>query len=118
MRPFSKKRFIPSGISYFIAYEIRTLPWQISQTMHNKNKNIMSMTVFTEELKQANIGIFIPRKNQCNVCCEFKQGNCSEITYKEHRDRKEAAQREKDKDKTEFSGSRTKVICMDIQRYC
>ena len=76
----------------------------------------MSMTVFTEELKQANIGIFIPRKDQCDVCCEYKQGNCSEITYKEHRDRKEAAQREKDKDKTEFSVSRTKVICMDVQR--
>ena len=55
----------------------------------------MTMTVFTEELKLANIGIFTPRKNQCDLCCEHKQGNCSDITYQGHSATKEATQIEK-----------------------
>ena len=43
-----------------------------------ENIPVMSMTVFTEELKGQNIAIFIPRKDQCDVCCKYKQGNTSE----------------------------------------
>ena len=67
----------------------------------------MSMTVFTEEIKLVNIGISNPRKDQCDLCCEYKQGNCSDITYQEHRTRKKAAQREKEKQNADFCGSRT-----------
>lgn len=81
-----------------------------------EGKQVMSMTVFSEELKAANIGIFTPRKDQCDLCCEFMQGNTSEEVYREHRTRKETAQAEKTKDKTENVGSRTKVLCMDVQR--
>ena len=71
----------------------------------------MTMTVFTEALKLANIGIFTPRKDPCDLCCEHKQGNCSDIKYQEHRTTKEAAQIEKDKaDFFFFFGSRTKVF--------
>ena len=81
-----------------------------------ENIPVMSMTVFTEELKGQNISIFIPRKDQCDVCCKYKQGNTSEEVYLAHIARKEAAQAEKAKDKEQYRSSRTKALCVDVQR--
>ena len=81
-----------------------------------ENIPVMSMTIFTEELKGQNIAIFIPRKDQCDVCCKYKQGNTSEEVYLAHIARKEAAQAEKAKDKEQYRSSRTKVLCVDVQR--
>ncbi|GFR87179.1 formation of crista junctions protein 1 [Elysia marginata] len=77
----------------------------------------MSRTVFVEELKAHNISIFVPRKDQCDLCTTYKQGNADEAAYTHHIERKEAAQKEKTTDKVANPPqSRTKVICVDVQR--
>ena len=81
-----------------------------------QSRPIMSMTIFTEQLKAENIAIFTPRKDQCDLCCEYAQGNATEDIYNKHRARKEAAQTEKAQDKNQPANSRTMVLCVDVQR--
>ncbi|GFR77714.1 hypothetical protein ElyMa_000515000 [Elysia marginata] len=44
----------------------------------------MSRTVFVEELKAHNISIFVPRKDQCDLCTTYKRGNADEAAYTHH----------------------------------
>ncbi|GFO15474.1 formation of crista junctions protein 1 [Plakobranchus ocellatus] len=83
----------------------------------------MCMTVFKSELKAKSIqaiAIFKPQKDQCDVCCAFRQeGNVDESVYNSHRERKAAAQAENSKDRGlphQPHQSRTKVVCVDVQR--
>ncbi|GFO05386.1 formation of crista junctions protein 1 [Plakobranchus ocellatus] len=79
----------------------------------------MCMTVFKSKLKAKSIAIFKPRKDQCNVYCEFREGNVDESVYNPHRERKAAAQAENSKDKAlnhQPHQSQTKVVCVDVQR--
>lgn len=86
-------------------------------TCQAESKIKMSKNVFVSELKLQKISIFQPRKDQCDTCVEFSQGNISDEKYNHHRERKEAAQAEKEKDKMDHpQHSRTKVLCVDVQR--
>lgn len=78
----------------------------------------MGRTVFTEVVKEMNIGLFQPRKDQCDICCSFEAGNLSTEEWNAHRQRKEMAQAEKARDKqTAIEGKeKLKVLTMDMQR--
>ena len=79
-----------------------------------EEKPKMSRTVFVAEVKANNISIFVPRKD---LCTEYTQGNADEACYHQRREQKEAAQSEKANDKAaNLSESRTKVLCVDVQR--
>ena len=83
----------------------------------SEGKPKMSRTVFVAEVKAGNISLFMPRKDQCDLCCEYSQGNVAEDVYHQHRERKESAQREKSRDKEMYLfPSRTIVLCVDVQR--
>ncbi|GFO39947.1 hypothetical protein PoB_006645200 [Plakobranchus ocellatus] len=90
---------------------------EYSSVCEAESKTKMSRTVFVGELKASNISIFVPRKDQCDLCCEFSQGNADETEYNQHRERKEYAQTEKAKDKEAYGhDGRTKVLCVDVRR--
>ena len=59
---------------------------------------IVSRQVFMDEFHGANLAVFHPRKDQCDTCVAFKEGNLSENDYLAHRAKKEKAQTEKTKD--------------------
>lgn len=56
------------------------------------------------------------RKDQCDLCCEFQQGNTEKDIYHAHHLRKEAAQAESQWQNHPTLGSKTKIICVDVQR--
>ncbi|KAK3781241.1 hypothetical protein RRG08_063656 [Elysia crispata] len=83
----------------------------------SEGKPKMSRTVFVAGVKVGNISLFMPRKDQCDLCCEYSQCNVAEDVYHQHRERKESAQREKSRDKEMYPfPSRTILLCVDVQR--
>lgn len=65
----------------------------------------------------SNIGLFQPKKDQCDICCSFKQGNLDQETYNAHIERKNEARKEKDtyKANAKSENSKTAVFTMDTQ---
>jgi len=47
--------------------------------------------VFAEEFKKMNIGLFMPKKDQCDKCCAHTTGNVSETDSMDDVTRKEDA---------------------------
>ncbi|KAK7115597.1 hypothetical protein V1264_001435 [Littorina saxatilis] len=66
--------------------------------------------------RKMNIGFWIPKKDQCNLCAAYAFGNCEEEEYVTHLRRKEEARAEKTKDKRSCEDDSTVlVVCMDLQ---
>lgn len=69
------------------------------------------ITLFRKIFKEMNLSLFLPKKDQCDVCTAFNAGNVSVEEYQQHRSNKELAQKEKERDtKTEKN-----VFTMDMQ---
>ncbi|KAK3731892.1 hypothetical protein RRG08_043227 [Elysia crispata] len=66
---------------------------------------IASRQVFVDEFDAGNFAIFRPRKDQCDLCVSYAEGNVSEATYTLHRLRKDMAQKAKEDDKKRASES-------------
>ncbi len=62
-----------------------------------------------------NLGLFSPKKDQCDVCCSFKVGQCTEAIYKTHIAKKIAAREEKIIDKCLALKGKCHVLTMDLQ---
>jgi len=52
---------------------------------------VASQQVFAEEFEKMNIGLFMPKKDQCDKCCAHTTGNVSETDYSDDVKRKEDA---------------------------
>lgn len=50
-------------------------------------------------VKETNIGIFSPLKDQCDLCVEYQAGNLDHDKWEKHRYDKDRAQQENIKDK-------------------
>ena len=74
----------------------------------------LSRQVLTKEFKQQNLGLFHPKKDQCDTCCSFKTGNLPDNEWQDHLTKKEEARAAKAQDKEEM-GEKTMVACMDLQ---
>ena len=87
--------------------------------LHREYKNTaetggVGFTFFTELFHEGKYSVFIPRKDQCDVCVSFKYGNISQDDYDAHITKKDEARQEKTKDKE--SGNNTmSVWSMDMQ---
>ncbi|RXN16693.1 interferon-inducible GTPase 5-like protein [Labeo rohita] len=79
-----------------------------------KNATPLSRQVFTDEFKRLNLGLYHPKKDQCNICCAFKTGNLPDDEWQHHLLQKEEARAEKLSDKNKASNN-TMVLCMDLQ---
>lgn len=75
----------------------------------------LSRNTLMKFVKNKNIGIFSPRKDQCDMCVEYHAGNLDQHVWEEHRNDKEAAQKEKSNDKSRAELDECHVICMDLQ---
>lgn len=73
-----------------------------------------SRPTFLKVLKQENIAIHHPRKDQCDTCCSFKAGKISQIEYDDHIIKKNEARQAK-KHAIESANENVVVITVDVQ---
>ncbi|CAG9763604.1 unnamed protein product [Ceutorhynchus assimilis] len=85
------------------------------QHCDSSNQKGLSRNTLMKYVKEKNIGIFSPRKDQCDLCVEYQAGNLEQETWEKHRQDKERAQQEKVKDKEEAKNNNCHVLCMDLQ---
>ena len=69
---------------------------------------------FREVFHQENYSIFIPRKDQCDICVSAKHGNIDDSIFQAHLNSKDQARAEKSADK-EAAQERKSVRTMDLQ---
>lgn len=81
----------------------------------DENRKVLSSKLLRQVAKNMKIALFSPRKDQCDLCFMFKNGNVSEEVYRAHINKKEAARAEKEKDKIEALNGLCHVITMDVQ---
>lgn len=62
--------------------------------------------------EELNLSLYIPKKDQCDVCTNYKTKNLAEEVFLEHQKRKEDARKEKERDKMEAKH----VYCVDLQK--
>lgn len=74
----------------------------------------VSYTYFHKTFHAMNLSIFVPRKDQCDICTGARHGNISPSELAEHVKAKDAARAEKHTDK-ENANSQTSVWTMDCQ---
>ncbi|KAK3757497.1 hypothetical protein RRG08_050380 [Elysia crispata] len=61
----------------------------------SEGKPKMSRTVFVAEVKAGNVSLFMPRKDECDLCCEYSQSNVAEDVYNQHRRSEKSLLKEK-----------------------
>ena len=75
-----------------------------------------SLTTMKEILESENIKIFQPRKDQCDLCVSYKQGNIGEDVYNQHVENKNEARFSKERDKEEAKeNADCLVITVDVE---
>lgn len=76
-------------------------------------KNIKSLKykVFEDVFNELNLSIFMPKKDQCDICIGFSTSNVSKERYDLHQKRKTEARQEKEQDKL----NEKFVYTMDLQ---
>lgn len=108
-RSSSKKNYIESlfrsTLHLFQVYE---------EFCKQHNQKPISRTLFRKLLKEENIAIHQPRKDQCDFCCMRKLGNLSEDIYNDHIIKKNEAHKAKLEAK-ESANDKKLVITMDLQ---
>ncbi|XP_030752314.1 uncharacterized protein LOC115879560 [Sitophilus oryzae] len=78
----------------------------------DNNRNVLSSKLLRQMAKKMKIAIFSPRKDQCDVCFMFKNGNVPEEDYQKHIEAKNTARAEKERDKADALEKRCHVITM------
>lgn len=77
-----------------------------------ETQNTVSIKTFAAVFEELNLSLFIPKKDQCDVCTDFRAKNLSQEDYEQHQKNKINARQEKEKDKAEAEH----VYCMDLQK--
>lgn len=76
----------------------------------------LSRQAFSRIFNNTNIGIFMPRKDQCDTCVAHEKGTISESEWNTHREKKEEAQNAKSQDKSQAENDKDiLVFSMDLQ---
>jgi len=76
---------------------------------------VPSRQFFAEEFHKMNLGLFMPKKDQCDKCSAYKVGNMPKEDYDEHILRKEEARMAKNQDKKRAEEGQCHVLTMDVQ---
>ncbi|CAH2105916.1 unnamed protein product [Euphydryas editha] len=76
-----------------------------------QNKIASSWKTFYNTLKTMNLDLYIPKKDQCNTCIQYKTGTCDEETFRKHEQKKQSAREEKTRDKEQSTN------CPNIETY-
>ena len=70
-----------------------------------------------QRLCEANMALFKPKKDQCNICTGYNVGNVEEIDYQEHVQKKQEARSEKKRD-NELSQNDEKTVVNSYMLIC
>lgn len=76
-----------------------------------------SEKILMDTLKEKNVKLYRPRKDQCDVCIGHKLGNVADEIYSSHLQRKEMARSSKEEDKKacQESDGKLLVLTVDVQ---
>ena len=85
-----------------------------SDYVKSKGKVPVSRMIFTDVLKNENIAIHSPRKDQCDTCFSYKSGNLPQFKYDNHIRKKDEARNAKRAAKEKCCES-VVVLTMDLQ---
>lgn len=69
---------------------------------------------FVDVFNEKNLSIFSPKKDQCDLCCQYKVNNLPEEEYQNHISRKNQAREEKTKDKLSAEAGECHVFSCDL----
>ena len=105
---YKGKKFIMPGKS------LTQLHKDYTTDCSGEGKRAVGQRFFSETFYKENFSFFRPRKDQCDLCIGFQQGNCTRESYDIHITRKIAAQQEKIKDK-DRADETCSVWTMDVQ---
>ena len=105
---YQNKRFLEPGTT------IANLHHEYRKAAEQGGHRSVCIKIFSETFHDLNYSVFIPRKDQCDICVSTKHGNTDEATYKAHIQAKNDAREEKAKDKDDES-SKTSVWTVDVQ---
>ena len=105
---YANKRFLYAGTKLSHLYT------QYVAASGEAGRRSVSYTVFTTTARKLNISVFVPRKDQCDICVSAKHGNVEPRTYASHIKSKQEAREEKHKDETEADDT-VSVWTMDVQ---
>lgn len=83
---------------------------------YSKNLSILPLSRFSFDkfCRIEKISIFIPRKDQCDLCCQYNAGNLSEISYNAHRKKKDEVKAQKEVNKSLAEGKQCYTLCCDL----
>ena len=86
----------------------------VFQEYRNKSGEDIVHQVSYPVFDESKYSVFVPRKDQCDVCLGFKHGSVSKEEYEKHRKLKDQARDMKTKDKTEAC-NQVSAWTMDMQ---
>lgn len=74
----------------------------------------LSRFSFDRSCRAEKIVIFSPRKDQCDLCCQYKAGNLSDISFNAHRKKKDETRAQKEADKRLAEDKQCYTLCCDL----
>lgn len=102
----SKKYLLPEWRSKQMIYDRYCHDWCAT-----RNVRPLSITAFNSIFSTRNLGLFLPKKDQCDLCTRYSLGSIPLEDYNKHQQKKEEARTEKQKDKLE----ELNVFTVDLQ---
>lgn len=84
-------------------------------TCENENQSAVSSCSFNKIFDAENLSIYQPRKDQCDLCCQYRVKQLSEDEYQIHIKKKIEAQEEKKRDKEDAIKGINFTFTMDVQ---
>ncbi|KAL3995807.1 RISC-loading complex subunit TARBP2 [Sarotherodon galilaeus] len=106
---YQNKKFLEPGTV------LRELHKEYQNAANENGKRAVSETYFRKVFGEQDYSVFIPKKDQCDICVSAKVGNTDEDALATHLRLKSQAQAEKAADKNESSDTLS-VWTMDLQR--
>ncbi|OXA41441.1 hypothetical protein Fcan01_23603 [Folsomia candida] len=88
---------------------------EYSRHIKNCNMPTLSMPKFTSIFEEMNIGLYQPKKDQCDTCCAHEVGNLSDEIWKIHLQNKDDARDAKAADKRDAQNGNCHALVMDVQ---
>ncbi|XP_050518028.1 uncharacterized protein LOC126892515 [Diabrotica virgifera virgifera] len=81
----------------------------------NNNEESASRHTFDKIFKDSNLSIYTLKKDMCDICVSYKEGNISDEKYKDHIQRKSRARAEKEHDKEKAQAGEFNLLTMDLE---
>ncbi|KAJ4427836.1 hypothetical protein ANN_25615 [Periplaneta americana] len=98
----------------FSHYRVKSELYRVFKEECNSYNNIQPVAgrdLFVQLIKEHNIALFKPKKDECDLCLSYKLHNVSDDDYNAHQLKKERARREKSVDKKEAEEGDGSVVC-------